>query len=331
MLNQRHSASFSSSLFILSRKLQMSVLVCSFFVPVLYAGPALAQMQDQFTRSQLSQDQLPPNDFLDDAPPPRMAAAPNFSSNNFAGSPNSYQANVEMRLSDLENQIRQLRGEVERLQFQNNQLQSKLDRALSDIEVRLNDAAQSSAPAPSQSPLPPTPQTPSQNNNVSPPFDPNAPAPANSPTQRDLGQLKKAPGGAAIPPTSNDPAVMYENAFSQLKNGDYATAQRSFDQFLKKFPEHPLAANATYWYGESFYAQQKYDSAARIFAESYRKYPKGSKAADSLLKLGMALGNSGKKREACVTLRQLKKEFPTGQSSSIRRADQEIARLSCPS
>ncbi|MBP9868596.1 MAG: tetratricopeptide repeat protein, partial [Alphaproteobacteria bacterium] len=90
-----------------------------------------------------------------------------------------------------------------------------------------------------------------------------------------------------------------------------------------------LAANATYWLAECHYAQGQYDKAARIFAESYKKYPKGPKVADSLLKMGMSLGGLGKTKEACVTLQQLKKEFPSGQTTALRRAEQEMTRLGC--
>ena len=141
--------------------------------------------------------------------------------------------------------------------------------------------------------------------------------------------MNEAPGGAAIKPSGSDVASQYESAFSKLKSGDYKTAQVEFDRFLKVNPNHQLAANATYWYGETFYAQQKFTEASRIFAECYKKYPKGPKAADSLLKLGMSLGGAGKTKEACVTLKQLKKQYPAGNSTLLKRADQEMSKLSC--
>ncbi len=131
------------------------------------------------------------------------------------------------------------------------------------------------------------------------------------------------------PVATGNAADDYEAAFSQLKNGNYAAAQSGFNQFIKAYPEHPLGPNAIYWMGETYYAQKKYDQSARIFAESFKKYPKGPKAADSLLKLGLSLGGGGKTQDACVTLKQVKKQFPTGEGSVLRRTEQELKRLGC--
>ena len=51
-----------------------------------------------------------------------------------------YQANVEVRLSDLERQIRELTGKVEQQSFENTQLKQRLDKALADIDMRLGSS-----------------------------------------------------------------------------------------------------------------------------------------------------------------------------------------------
>ncbi len=248
-----------------------------------------------------------------------------------SGTANSYQANLEVRLSELENQMRSMRGQLEEKDFQINQLKTQLEKSLSDIEMRLGSGA---APMNGGGTVSPPANGNLQTNDYTdtppqPNSDPNAPASANSPTTQNLGSLNQAPNGVPIAPTGSDAAAQYESAFAKLKAGDYTTAQGEFDRFLKANPSHQLSSNATYWYGETFYAQQKYSESARIFAESYKKYPKGPKAADSLLKLGMSLGGAGKTKEACVALKQLKKQYPTGNSTVLKRADSELAKLSC--
>lgn len=249
-----------------------------------------------------------------------------------ASSSNSYQANLEVRISDLENQMRSMRGQLEEKDFQINQLKTQLEKSLADIELRLGSGAPPMNGGGAISP-------PANNGNLQtndytdtppqPNADPNAPASSNSPTTQNLGSINQAPNGVPIAPSGNDAAAQYESAFAKLKGGDYATAQVEFDRFLKANPKHQLASNATYWYGETFYAQQKYSESARIFAESYKKYPKGPKAPDSLLKLGMSLGGAGKTKEACVALKQLKKQYPAGSSTVLKRADSEISKLAC--
>ena len=72
----------------------------------------------------------------------------------------------------------------------------------------------------------------------------------------------------------------------------------------------PLAGNAQYWLGETYYVRKDYENAATAFALGYQKYPKSAKAADDLLKLGMSLGNLGKKPDACTRLRAARPRLP---------------------
>lgn len=324
---------------------QAALAACCLFASM---PAAHAQQDDTFNRLNRLERELDTLNravYKGEAP----ATAPAAISGGSSGDP-SYQSNVEVRLSSLEQQIRDLTGKIETITFENQQLRERLDRSQADTDLRLGEIEKrngmtpgvtaNGAPAPTMtgnlngtdmSTTPPAPVAPMTGTApLTNPADPNAPAPANSPTQRQLGTLTEAPGGASIPPSpGSDPASIYENAFSQLKGGNYNGAQRSFDSFLKSYPQHPLAANATYWLGETYYAQAQYDQASRIFAESYKNYPQGPKAADSLLKLGMSLGGAGKNKEACVSLKQLKKEFASGQSTAVRRADQEMTRLGC--
>lgn len=330
--------------------MQAAIAACCLFA----VQPAHAQQDDTFNRINRLEREI---DTLNRAvyKGEQPASAPT----SIMSSDTGYQANLEVRLSEMEKQLRDLTGKLEQQTFEIQQVRERLDRSQADIELRLGDLEKKNGLASPQGaaagnpvqggsltgvgPLgaddmggvnPPMPSSepslqPSAGNAAAPITNPNAPAPANSPTQKQLGTLNQAPGGASIPPSGNDPASLYENAFSQLKSGNYGVAQRDFNGFLSSHPDHPLASNATYWLGETYYAQQKYDQASRIFAESYKKYPKGPKAADSLLKLGMSLGGAGKSKEACVSFKQLKKEFASSANTAVRRADQEMSRLGC--
>ncbi|MCD8562529.1 MAG: tol-pal system protein YbgF [Alphaproteobacteria bacterium] len=146
-------------------------------------------------------------------------------------------------------------------------------------------------------------------------------------TIHSLGTITEGSGGVA---TSGDAAAMaYENAFSLLKAGNYDAAEKAFEGFLQKNPDHVLAGNAKYWLGETYYARANYEKAARVFAEAYQKYPDGSKAADNLLKLGMSLAATGNNTDACTAFRQLEKNYKTGSEPVLRRAQQEMSKLGC--
>lgn len=235
------------------------------------------------------------------------------------------QANSEIRLQQMETEIRDLRGMIEKQGHDMRQIKRQMDVALGDVQVRLNDmnrTAPSYGDAVSGAVAPPQAlNTPSENTN-------DIPSSLQVVRGQSVSKAKVARplNGQAINVRG---ATEYEAAFSLLKNDQYIRAAQGFDQFITAYPKHPLIPNAKYWLGESFYVQGQYDKASRIFAEGYQLYPKSPKAADNLLKLGMSLAGLGSTKEACVAYAQVKKEFSTGATPIVRRAEQESARLKC--
>lgn len=128
----------------------------------------------------------------------------------------------------------------------------------------------------------------------------------------------------------NNPEKVYEIAFNFIKKSDYNKAIKSFNLFLKEFPEHKLASNAFYWLGESYYAQKNFEKASIKFLNGYNGFPQGRKAPDNLLKLGMSLGQIDQKENACKTFNKLATEFPNAPSAIRQRLELERYRLYCP-
>jgi len=121
----------------------------------------------------------------------------------------------------------------------------------------------------------------------------------------------------------------YDFARKFLMKGKFDQAEAALSEFLKANPKDPLAGNARYWLGETHYVRGDYLKAAEIFLEGYREDPKGSKAPDGLLKLGMALGQLGKKPQACATFGKLVKEFPKASKNLLKVAAREKKRNGC--
>lgn len=255
-------------------------------------------------------------------------------------------ADIEVRLQQMEGEIRDLRGEVERIGYENQQLRQEMERVTGDLELRMNDLEGGGAQRPfdnrgannrvynapdnnANRPVintidntPPQPDQPEQNADSGYQWSTNN-------TQGQLGSYTVDEAGNATASASSGPAAMYDQAFSLVKKRQYDQAQRDFEAFLQRYPEHELAGNAKYWLGETYYVRGEFETAARVFAEGYQQFPKGSKAADNLLKLGLSLEASGKPEDACIALRQLKKENPAGETPVLRRAEQEMTRLGC--
>jgi tol-pal system protein YbgF len=127
----------------------------------------------------------------------------------------------------------------------------------------------------------------------------------------------------------NSPQEQYEYATGLLQRGAYPEAGVAFKAFVAQHPKDTLAGNAQYWLGETYYAQSDYKGAAIAFAEGYQKYPKSAKAPDNLLKLGMSLGQTGRKNDACTAFKQLASQFPTASAAIKDRASRAQQRYGC--
>lgn len=230
-----------------------------------------------------------------------------------------FAARAEIRIQTLERQIQELRGQIETLSFQNRQLTDRLERALNDIEFRLSTLEGTDS-------LP-------QSGAVSAP-QPAAQQPSTDTTQ-NLGTLTvtETPTGqtsvASATPATNDPNQAYNDAFNLLSQQDFPGAETALRRFVATFPQHPLAGNAQYWLGETFYVRGLFQDAAGAFAASLSNYPQGAKAVDSLLKLGMTLAAMGQTQDACITFSEIGNQFPSAPLVITRRAEQERDRLGC--
>lgn len=138
---------------------------------------------------------------------------------------------------------------------------------------------------------------------------------------------------AALPPPASeptgDPKQAYETAYGYLLQRDYGSAEAAFTDFLKKYPNDSLSGNAQYWLGETYFVRGQYKAAAGAFLKGYQTYGQNGKAADSLLKLAMALDRLGQKEAACSSFSELSTKFPTAPQSVKARAQSERQRIGC--
>ena len=183
-------------------------------------------------------------------------------------------------------------------------------------------------PMPPGTLVPPPPDRPGGAGTLTPPGPP--------PSLRQSGPdaLNVATAGNLRPPSAGElPAgsasAQYNAAFGLLKQADYPAAEEALKTFVAQHPKDALAGSAQYWLGETYYTRGRYTEAASAFAEGYKNYPKGSKAADDLLKLGMSLARANQKQNACLAFAQLDHDFPNAGSSIKEHSLAEKKRLGC--
>jgi tol-pal system protein YbgF len=127
----------------------------------------------------------------------------------------------------------------------------------------------------------------------------------------------------------NNPDEQYQYAFDLMRQTKYAEAEQALSSFVDQYPDHPLAGNASYWLGETYYVRKDYNNAALTFAQTFQKYPQSGKAPDSLLKLGMSLAALGETADACKALHELRVRYPKAPDATKQRAAKEWAKNGC--
>lgn len=228
-----------------------------------------------------------------------------------SSSSNQTALNTEMRMSALEDQMRDLTGRVEELTNNLAQLKQQLDRLSSDLDVRFSQL-RSPAAGPGAPPAP-GPEVPRASANPAP-----SPAPAGQQT-----------ASAAANMSAGSAQDQYNYALGLMQEANYPAAEQAMRAIVQHWPNDPLAGNAQYWLGETYYARKDYTNAATAFAQGYEKYPKSSKAPDDLLKLGMSLTNLNQKVDACRAFGRLQRDFPNASQSIKERLSAERQRAGC--
>ena len=266
-------------------------------------------------------------------------------------------ARIELRLKQFESELRSLTGQIEETSFRYNQVSERLDRLAADLEVRLQRLEQATpglASAPGALGAPGTLGAPGSSAGLTPPAALSAATPPPAPgtpgvigtidpaqvealrAQQAAGAQTPAPAAgsqqAAVPavaPPTGTPKEQYDRAFGLLSQANYGEAEVALRAFVEQHPKDPLAGNAKYWLGETYYVRADFQQAAVTFAEAYQEYPDNSKAPDNLLKLGLSLGALGNKTDACGTISELLKRYKDAAVTLIQRAKQEQQRLGC--
>ena len=128
---------------------------------------------------------------------------------------------------------------------------------------------------------------------------------------------------------NESPEKQYEFAQSLIQVGDYSTAERAFREFVISNPDHNLAGNAQYWYAETLRVRQLYTDAASAYLEGYQKYPKGEKAPENLLKLGISMVKIGEKDQGCKMINGVEKQYPKANQSDIQKDKYESQKFEC--
>jgi tol-pal system protein YbgF len=235
---------------------------------------------------------------------------------------------MEARLSALESSFRDLTGRIEEIAFRLGQLDKRMDKQAGDVDFRLKtlEDARGAVAGQAQPAQPGRPQAAEakpqgEQGTV---IIPTAP-----PAQAGGPKVATAQPGRAVSLPAGSPEEQFRYAFEFLNKNDYPQAEKALRAFTESHPVHALSGNAYFWLGQISFIGKDFAKSAIDFASSYQKFPDGSKAPDSLIKLAVSLANLGKRDDACAAFKQFGTQYPTASSALKQSAAAESGRLGC--
>jgi tol-pal system protein YbgF len=135
-----------------------------------------------------------------------------------------------------------------------------------------------------------------------------------APLPASLGMARSAPAG-----DGKDP---YLSAIDLVRRRDFPAALTALSRFIAAHPDDERVARAEFWRGEVLFAQKSYGLALSAFESSLKQEPKGEKAADSLLKIGLCHKRLGAPERARAAMQQLKAQFPQSNAARLAQAEE---------
>ena len=242
----------------------------------------------------------------------------------------SSMSDLLMRTQELQAEVQSLRGLVEQQSFEIESLKKKQRDQYVDLDSRLQrlEGGMTSPSRPVGTPIPSDGPAPKQLNvdelpgsmseNSAPLSAPVAPPPGSDVLG---GGVSTSLGGGP------DEQQTYDVAFEALKQGRYAESSQLFSVFLQQYPDGALAANATYWLGESYYVTQNYELALETFQSLLSRFPDSRKAQDTLLKVGYCQYELGDVQRAGATLNEVIQRYPDSPVARLAQGRLRALRL----
>ena len=117
----------------------------------------------------------------------------------------------------------------------------------------------------------------------------------------------------------------FEGALAIFRKADFAAAQTSLVDFLKRYPQSGYAASALFWLGNAQYATRDYKEAVTNFRSLLSLSPDHVRAPEAVLSIANCQVELKDTKAARKTLEDLLKAYP--QSEAAGAAKERLARL----
>jgi tol-pal system protein YbgF len=162
--------------------------------------------------------------------------------------------------------------------------------------------------------------------------------PAPIPPSTSVPPAPSPPPAASVSPVPRPssptaPQDAYQAAYIDFSKGSYLIAITGFRDFVRRYPDHPLAGSAQYWVGESQLglargqanagqterSTQAMEQAVQEFRKVVANYPRSDKAPSALYKEALVLIELKQPAVAQARLQYLVDNFPQAAETMLAR------------
>ncbi len=125
------------------------------------------------------------------------------------------------------------------------------------------------------------------------------------------------------------PRQQYDAAIDAYKAGQYDVAEAGFKAFLTGNANNRLVPDAVFYLGETYLQRSRPREAAEQYLKLSTDYARSAKAPEAMLRLGQSLALLGNTEQACATLAEVGKRYPTASASVKRATERELQKNHC--
>jgi tol-pal system protein YbgF len=124
------------------------------------------------------------------------------------------------------------------------------------------------------------------------------------------------------------PQRMYDTAWADYTNGQWALAIQGFEAYINTFPRSELTDDAAFYIGQTHFAEGRFPEAVEAFEAVLLDYPAGDVVPEASYKLGLALDRLGETDRAREAFEGVVNNHPESNMAAL--AQQALDRLDQP-
>lgn len=117
--------------------------------------------------------------------------------------------------------------------------------------------------------------------------------------------------------------AIFDEAYSDLIQGNYDLAIQGLTSFVNNFPKSEKCDDAQYYIGEAHYNDNKIPQAIAAFTRVLKDYPNGDKVASALYKRASAELKFSEKDNAAEDFKAVIQRFPNSPEASLSKSQLE--------